>query len=310
MRTRHRSYGLFNDKGMKIFFAGADDAENYRNILLEAGATCKLESYWSLKTKKSLSAPSAFEHYLLDSGGFVARNKGIEINVKNYARFIDNNNITLAFNLDTNVDSVTLGNQTFLEDNTKAYILPIYHGSDYFGGDRDLLTYYLDQGYPYIALGGIAGVPNINWEKQLEFYSYVFRHTEDKIAVHGLGITSKRILEMYPWYSVDSTSWLAMARYGRGSAFGIDERVSTYYAKKVHYLVTTSIETEWWINLEQYLTKLWQKRGITWDHLDLSQLKESTTTHSESTINENEKGTTLDKASPDTGSLNQFTLFG
>jgi len=294
---------------MKIFFAGADDAESYRKILLEVGATCKLESYWSLKTKKVLGAPSAFENYLLDSGGFVARNKGINISVKDYAKFINLHGIKLAFNLDTNDDSVTLYNQEYLQSETKAYILPIYHGSDYYGGDRTLLHRYLDLGHPYIALGGIAGVPNINWEMQLEFYSYVFRHTRDKTAVHGLGITAKSILELYPWYSVDSTSWLAMARYGRGSGFGVDERVAAYYAKKVHYLVSTKIEAQWWINLEQYLTDIWKIRKIVWEHLNLSQLRTYMETRSGFITGENGKDTLLNKVSTDTDSSIQFTLF-
>jgi hypothetical protein len=36
-----------------------------------------------------------------------------------------------------------------------------------------------------------------------------------KIKFHGFGVTALRLLFRYPWYSTDSTKWLAESRYGR-----------------------------------------------------------------------------------------------
>ena len=248
---------------MKILYAGADGGENYRNLLLERGCTNKLESYWSLKTLKDLSYITKFDFYLADSGGFVARNKGTVISVEQYAKWLNKWNIPYAFNLDTMDVYETQDNQYYLQQHTNSYILPVYHLSDYLSGERELIQDFIDARYPYIALGGIAGVvPPPNFDIH-EFFRYAFRHTLDKIRVHGLGITSKTWLETYPFYSVDSTSWLAPGRFGRMASIQ-DERVQRYYAKKVHYLESIGEDLTYWIELENYITRLWEKRGVTW----------------------------------------------
>jgi hypothetical protein len=34
------------------------------------------------------------------------------------------------------------------------------------------------------------------------------------LKVHGFGLTSIRVMTQFPWYSVDSTSWVMFGRYG------------------------------------------------------------------------------------------------
>lgn len=62
-----------------------------------------------------------------------------------------------AFNLDVRDIETSRFNQKYLEKNTNAYIIPIYHGPEWVDEDlRGLLDYYIEY-YPYIGLGGIAG---------------------------------------------------------------------------------------------------------------------------------------------------------
>lgn len=241
---------------MILHFAGSDGAEKYNQILTDVGATGRLESYYTLKDK----APSkdGFK-LLLDSGGFVARTKGKTVSVHQLSRYINKHQLKYAFNLDTNDVKETLENQKFLESNCECYIIPIYHLSDYLN-ERELLQDFLK--YPYIAIGGVAGEGSAI-KLQHEFYKYVFRHTADRVAVHGLGITSKRILELYPFYSVDSTSWLSAARFGNVSTTE-NKYLIEYYKKKVHYLINTKREAEQWVRVQHYITQLWIKRGVTW----------------------------------------------
>lgn len=242
---------------MRLHFAGADNTVRYNELLHAQGARHRLESFHSLGKKE----PSKGFILLLDSGGFVARTRGVPIALQTYISYINRHDVKYAFNLDTNDLKETLSNQQILEKETKAYIIPIYHLSDYLE-NRELLQDFTSK-YPYISVGGVAG-ENSPISLQEEFYRYVFRHTLDKTKVHGLGITAQPMLERYPWFSVDSTSWLSAARFGNTRTTD-DELIAKFNAKKNHYLVNTKAEVEWWINLEEYVTELWAKRGVIWN---------------------------------------------
>lgn len=243
---------------MRIHFAGADSNQRYNDLLHRAKAGNRLESFYSLGGK----APSeGFERNLLDSGGFVARTKNIVISVKMYAEFINRWNVKYAFNLDTNDVAETLRNQEFLiKACPGCYIIPIYHMSDWLEGN-DLLTRFMAENHPYIAVGGVAGGRK-NADTQAMFYNHVFKHTRDKIKVHGLGITSRPMLQRYPWYSVDSTSWLSTARYG--NSISTDMHMTKMKAKKRHYLENTEEEVQRWLEVNRQMNLLWSKRGVNW----------------------------------------------
>lgn len=243
---------------MRIYFAGADSNKKYTDVLLKYGVKNRLESYFSLGNKQ----PSQLQNYLLDSGGFVARTKGITIKVEHYANFINRHNLRYVFNLDTNDIPQTLNNQQYLETNTNAYVIPIYHHSDYKNKQyRQLLDDYILK-YKFIALGGIAGVNN-NKNSMLNYLDYCFGKTQDRVRIHGLGMTAKNLLERYPYYSVDSTSWLSFARFGNSRANS--KMMTIAKAKQRHYLDNTEEEITHTLKLEQYITKLWESRGVKWE---------------------------------------------
>lgn len=240
---------------MIIFYAGSDGNTKYNNILRSHGIESRLESYIGLGNKP----PSDFPRYLLDSGGYTIRQKGGELRVEEYAEYIREHRVKLAFNLDTNDVQETLEHQEFLDKNTPAYIIPIYHFSDFYERNG-LLEKYVKK-YDFIAIGGVAG-NSLNINDERVFYNSVFRVTKDKVKVHGLGITKEAHLKRYPFYSVDSTSWLGFARYGNSKI--ASKEMSRYRAKERHYLENASYELTYWTNLQKFITKLWKKRGITW----------------------------------------------
>ena len=245
---------------MKLHFAGSDGNQKYNELLHNAGAKCRLESFYTLKNK----APSNKQFdSLLDSGGFVARTKGIIIKVEDYARYINAVGATKAFNLDTNDLQETLDNQKYLEEHCPScYIIPIYHLSDYLE-DKELLNRFIAEGYPYIGIGGVAGEGS-PVKLQNQFYNYIFSVTRDKIKLHGLGITGEPILRAYPWYSVDSTSWLSFARYANSKANS--KKMSQVKAKQKHYLENTQEEAHHWVEIQRKMTHLWERRGVNWSN--------------------------------------------
>jgi hypothetical protein len=91
--------------------------------------------------------------------------------------------------------------------------MPVHHARD----SDDWLARYLDEGYEYIFLGGM--VPETTgylydwldhiWDKYLALPDGTAR-----VKIHGFGLTTFELMERYPWYSVDSTSWLMIAMFG------------------------------------------------------------------------------------------------
>jgi hypothetical protein len=164
------------------------------------------------KTKGSGNEVSLF----LDSGAFSAWSKGHEINIDDYADFIDEyiEYLTVYANLDVIGDpEATYKNQKYLEEERGLKPLPCFH----FGTDVTFLERYLSEGYEYLALGGMVGTPA---KKLIPWLDYLFSEylTDSEgyplLNIHGFGVTSLKLLLRFPWYSVDSTSWVKTGRFG------------------------------------------------------------------------------------------------
>ena len=245
---------------MRLLFAGSEP-KKYRAILLKAGAKNGLESFWSLGQKTPPAQEEWPGMYLLDSGGYSARVRGVDIDVKHYAAYLNKHKVKFAFNLDPPDNHESLQNLYYLQENTNTYIIPIYHGPEFKDPKwRKIIDYYVDN-YPYIALGGIAG-GEVDQETTKKFLDYVFSRTKKKIAVHGLGMTRQDILNRYPFYSVDSTSWMQMMRFASSKVHS--KNMAKVKAKTNHYTQNIDADIAWWLKREQDMTKLWLGRGVGW----------------------------------------------
>jgi hypothetical protein len=92
----------------------------------------------------------------------------------------------------------------------------------HFGSSSKWLRRYIDEGYDYIAFGGLAfrrhnGTTRAA-EKWLDrMWSIVCPASNDYrpiVRIHGFGVTSFAFMLRYPWYSVDSTSYNKAAGFG------------------------------------------------------------------------------------------------
>lgn len=151
----------------------------------------------------------------LDSGAFSAWSQNKEIDIEDYISFIKENQsvIDVYANLDVIGDAEkTLENQIIMEQ-AGLSPLPIFH----YGEDIQYLVDYLEKDYPYLALGGMVPVSTpdlIKWLDRL-FADYLTDSDGMPICkVHGFGLTSFKLMLRYPWYSVDSTSWVVAGRMG------------------------------------------------------------------------------------------------
>jgi hypothetical protein len=181
----------------------------------------RLESWHYVgKEKKVRELRAAGTQVFLDSGAYSAYTLGVELNVEDYCRYIKENEdlirkengILLASVLDGIGDPLkTYQNQVQMES-LGVRPLPCFHA----GEDERYLEHYIAN-YEYITLGGMVG----SSQKQLElwldrmFEKYILDGSgRPKTRVHGFGITAVPLMERYPWYSCDSSSWIQSTAFG------------------------------------------------------------------------------------------------
>lgn len=154
---------------------------------------------------------------LIDSGAYSAFRRGSPIALDEYVRFL-----TKVVAKKPDVQYVTLdvigeGRASFrnwMKLRALGFTpLPVYHVST----DIRWLHRYLKY-VDYVALGAIA---NASFPKRRIALDRIWGdHLVDsngmpKYKVHAMGVTSFRLIERYPWWSVDSTSWLLTGGYGK-----------------------------------------------------------------------------------------------
>ncbi len=175
----------------------------------------------------------------LDSGAFSAWSKGIEINLQEYIDFIKKHKkyIDVYACLDVIGDpEQTYENQLEMEKQGLNPMICFHNGEDH-----KWLELYLEK-YDYVALGGIAsGVPYRTVQKHLDRCWDIICDTKDRIPkhkIHGFGLTSLPLMLRYPWYSVDSTSWVLTGRFG--SVFVPKKKNNKYVYDENSWKVTVS----------------------------------------------------------------------
>jgi len=175
-----------------------------------------LESYHYIgDNRKALEMiRSSGKKVFLDSGAFSMFTKGVEVPIEKYASFVKDNQdfIEVASVLDGIGDpKTTLENQKKLED-LGAEVLPCFH----YGEDPKYLEHYLEN-YDHITLGGMVPISTPDLKKWLDEIWDKWLTDENGYPthkVHGFGLTTLSLMMRYPWYSVDSTSWVMTAMFG------------------------------------------------------------------------------------------------
>lgn len=218
---------------MKVFLAGETplsklaswkrDGVDIDPAQLESVIKRRLFSYYYHNDKvggildKEVRASIALQHELfLDSGAYSAFTKKETISIKEYGTFIlkHGHNFAVKANLDDIGDT---GPKSW--ENMKALesmgcnVFPVFH----FDDDYRYLTKMLDEGYPFMALGGLVGAST---KKLMEWLDHVWANYlvdskgHPRTNVHGFGLTSFPLMFRYPWYSVDSSSWVMTSIFG------------------------------------------------------------------------------------------------
>ena len=269
---------------MRLYFAGGEN-KSWLNAMVEAGVSNSLYSYYYLmegrKHKEAdvdafvANASAVQSHLFIDSGGFSAFSKGVQINLDDYIEFIKRyeDAIDDYANLDVIGDhKASMRNQQYMEDAGMKPI-PVFH----WGSKLEDLKAMVER-YDRIALGGL--VPHARKKSRLfRWLDSCFSIIRNNAKVHGFGMSGLPVLLRYPWFSCDSTSWLGGTMRATIVYFenGDLRTVSTKIKKHANHKsidLTDQADKRWYQRvvhnareyqkMEQYVTEVWRQRGIEW----------------------------------------------
>ena len=171
----------------------------------------------------------------VDSGAFSAHTKGRELDVDEYIQYV--NDRKGCFEVIAQVDKIpgTFGKKKTKEELLEApelswenylymrpkvldynNLTPIFHqGEDFKHLHRMLETTFDGEHIPYI---GISPANDVSTKDKGKWFEKVFAIIRDSsnpnVKTHAFGMTSLELLEKYPFYSADSTSWLMTSANG------------------------------------------------------------------------------------------------
>ena len=191
----------------------------------------------------------------LDSGAFSAYTQGVTIDIGKYCDYCHRNADIIEFPsvLDAIGDADgTWRNQEEME-RRGVRPLPCFH----YGEPMEVLDYYVSK-YEYITIGGMVPIstPQLRiWLDRLWAEHLTDADGTPKVKVHGFGLTSLPLMMRYPWYSVDSSTWVQWAANGmilipgRAGQVDVSNKSSRRKQKNQHLdshpeMVTKAIENE------------------------------------------------------------------
>jgi hypothetical protein len=202
--------------------------------------------------EKSIMDPRKLR-FFLDSGAYGAWTQGTVIDEEHYKAFITHNadaidvyaaidvipgqrgQIATSAERDRAAD---LSWEGYLRLRSEGFDpLPVYHYGEHVRHLQRIVQ-YLDgqkgeESSPYVGIGGLVGVSSQARRTWLDriFADHVCDSSgHAQFRTHGFGMTSLPLIFRYPWYSVDSSSWLRttangavyMPQVASGGAFRYD----------------------------------------------------------------------------------------
>lgn len=244
---------------------------DYEKVLVDAVPHI-LESYHYVEKQRFVDAMRMDNiKVFLDSGAFSAYTLGVNLSVKEYCEYIKRNTdiikvedgIQMASVLDGIGDPLqTYRNQLEMEARG-VRPLPCFHA----GEDERYLEYYISK-YDYITLGGMVGSSSVQLMKWLDriWDRYLVDGSgRPRLKVHGFGITSIPIMEAYPWWSCDSSSWVQTAAFGgittpQWGPINVSEKSPQRHDAGQHVTTLTEIE-------QDLILKHLEDQGFTYERL-------------------------------------------
>lgn len=171
--------------------------------------------------------PSEFR-FFLDSGAYSAWSRGTKIDLDEYVAFIKANIELLEVYACLDAIPGAPGRSATPAERIEAaecswqnYLYMVDEGLDplpvfHYGEDFKYLERILDYGCDYVGIGGLVGIPG---PMRRAWLDRLFTRLTDKdglpiVKTHGFGMTAVPLIFRYPWYSIDSTTWIQITSNG------------------------------------------------------------------------------------------------
>ena len=190
----------------KIYLAGSFSETIHTPLLEKYGIKNILNSYYYEQNRELAKGFNIF----LDSGAYSAWALKKKIDLQKYIQYIGNNkeNIEIYASLDVIGNAEETYKNYIIMKQTGLKPLPTFH----VGEDFKWLKLYCEE-TDYIALGGM--VPYKADKKILpRWLKKCFEIIPKNVKVHGFGYANEKGLRMFPFYSVDVSSWARGSRWG------------------------------------------------------------------------------------------------
>lgn len=168
---------------------------------------------------------------ILDSGAFSAWTKQIAINLDDYIQFCLSNLFCLDYIVNLDVIPGRFGQKNIPPDERERSAFSGWRNYRYMlskGIPVDKLIHVFHQGEDFkwlirmvkeISYIGLSPANDRTTSEKMQWLDECMNYVTDKqglplVKFHGFAVTSLRLMLRYPWYSVDSTSWVMHSRMG------------------------------------------------------------------------------------------------
>lgn len=148
---------------------------------------------------------------LIDSGAYSVSTSKAGIDIDAYCNFLKGETFTTYVSLDVIGDGLASKDNYDYMCKKELSPIPVFHHKDPWW----VLDYYLDRAQ-HIGIGGVARTSSTAVRAPFldKVWNRIYQRGGKLPRVHGFGTTARTIIQRYPWYSVDSTSWQVGSRFG------------------------------------------------------------------------------------------------
>jgi hypothetical protein len=226
------------------------------------------------------------EYLVLDSGAFTAWNKGDVVDIAAYADWAIAARKKARQAVAVNLDVIPgRPGKTASAGEREAAMVQSLKNADYLRsrGVEVIEVWHQDEPFSYFdelvqrAAGRVVGVSprnDLSPAARVTWLKGVLGHVARTYGparcppTHGFGVTARRFLEAFPFWSADSSTWINGSRFGNYvDPGGVQRELKSILPSsrpKVAqaFGVRTSIRN--YLALQEEMTALWERRGIRW----------------------------------------------
>jgi len=246
-----------------LYFAGTQCKE--ADLYIEEHGCLRLLSYLNDKNHIKNRVDKGMKTFV-DSGAFSAHTKGKVVDVEDYINYVNERTefVTIFAQLDKipgdfgkpkttqqlmEAPILSWQNYLYMRDRVAEpdKLLPIFHqGEDFSYLEKMLETTFNGRHIPYIGLSPANDMATIRKEAYLKkCFEIIKASSNPTVKTHAFGMTSLKLLEKYPLYSADSTSWIMTAANGSiMTKWGVMEISNNQKVHKKHIFHKTQQEQD------------------------------------------------------------------